>query len=71
MPESASSASARMHPNTQRMLTHGVSGPMATRTIEPSPFGGSRLYYGGHDFNFYPADETTWIAFSTLGSIPV
>jgi hypothetical protein len=43
---------------------------VSIRTIEPSPFGDGRLYYGGYDCNFYPADGTAWIATSALSSIP-
>ena len=50
------------------MLTHGVSGPMATRTIKASPFGDGRLYYGGYDCNFHPADGAAWIGVSTLSA---
>jgi hypothetical protein len=39
------------------------------RTREPSPFGDGRLYCGGYDCNFYPADGTAWIGASTLASI--
>ena len=38
---------------------------VSIRTITPSPFGDGRLYYGGYDANFYPADGTAWIASST------
>jgi hypothetical protein len=37
---------------------------VSIRTITPSPFGDGRLYYGGYDCNFYPADGTAWIAAS-------
>jgi hypothetical protein len=39
---------------------------VSIRTIAPSPFADDRLYYGGFDCNFYPADGTAWIAESTL-----
>jgi hypothetical protein len=38
---------------------------VSVRTITPSPFGDGRLYYGGYDCNFYPADGTAWVATST------
>ena len=38
---------------------------VSIRTITPSPFGDGRLYYGGYDCNFYPADGTAWVASST------
>jgi hypothetical protein len=37
---------------------------VSIRTIAPSPFGDGRIYYGGYDCNFYPADGTAWIATS-------
>jgi hypothetical protein len=37
---------------------------VSVRTIAPSPFGDGRIYYGGYDCNFYPADGTAWIATS-------
>jgi hypothetical protein len=42
---------------------------VSIRTIAPSPFGDGRLYYGGYDCNFYPADGTAWIADSTLSDL--
>ena len=42
---------------------------MSIRTIVPSPFGDSRLYFGGYDCNFYPADGTAWIATSPLDAL--
>jgi hypothetical protein len=42
---------------------------VSIRTIAPSPFGDGRLYYGGYDCNFYPADGTAWIADSTLSAL--
>jgi hypothetical protein len=38
---------------------------VSVRTIAPSPFGDGRVYYGGYDCNFYPADGTAWIASSS------
>jgi hypothetical protein len=37
---------------------------VSIRTIAASPFGDGRIYYGGYDCNFYPADGTAWIATS-------
>lgn len=37
---------------------------VSIRTIARSPFGDRRIYYGGYDCNFYPADTTAWIATS-------
>jgi hypothetical protein len=37
---------------------------VSIRTIARSPFGDGRIYYGGYDCNFYPADGTAWIATS-------
>ncbi|MFL5830562.1 MAG: hypothetical protein ACJ76X_11650 [Solirubrobacteraceae bacterium] len=37
---------------------------VSIRTIAPSPFGDGRIYYGGYDCNFHPADGTAWIASS-------
>ena len=34
---------------------------VSIRTITPSPFGDDRIYFGGYDCNFYPADGTAWI----------
>jgi hypothetical protein len=42
---------------------------VSIRTIKPSPFGDGRLYYGGYDCNFHPADGTAWIAASTLSAL--
>ena len=42
---------------------------VSIRTIVPSPFDDHRLYYGGYDCNFYPADGTAWVATSTLGAL--
>lgn len=38
---------------------------VSIRTIVPSPFGNGRIYYGGYDCNFSPADGTAWIGSST------
>lgn len=37
---------------------------VSIRTIKASPFGDGRLYFGGYDCNFYPADGTAWVASS-------
>jgi hypothetical protein len=37
---------------------------VSIRTIVPSPFGDDRIYYGGYDCNFYPADGTAWVGSS-------
>ncbi len=42
---------------------------VSIRTIVASPFADGRLYYGGYDCNFYPADGTAWIATSTLPAL--
>ncbi len=42
---------------------------VSTRTIEPSPFGDNRIYYGGYDCNFFPADGTAWIASSKTSAL--
>ncbi len=42
---------------------------VSIRTIVRSPFGDGRLYYGGYDCNFYPADGTAWVASSTLRAL--
>jgi len=39
---------------------------VSIRTIKLSPFGDERLYFGGFDCNFQPANGTAWI-----GSAPV
>lgn len=44
---------------------------VSIRTIVPSPFGDGRLYYGGYDCNFHPADGTAWVGTSTLNAIHV
>ena len=41
---------------------------VAIRTIKLSPFGDGRLYYGGYDCNFQPADGAAWIGSSPAGS---
>ena len=42
---------------------------VSIRSIVPSPFADGRIYYGGYDCNFYPADGTAWIATSVLSSL--
>jgi hypothetical protein len=42
---------------------------VSIRTIKPSPFGDGRLFYGGYDCNFYPADGTAWVGSSTLRAV--
>ncbi len=42
---------------------------VSIRSIVPSPFADGRIYYGGYDSNFYPADGTAWVATSTRSSI--
>ena len=42
---------------------------VSIRSIMPSPFRDGRIYYGGYDCNFYPADGTAWVASSTLSSL--
>jgi hypothetical protein len=42
---------------------------VSIRSIVPSPFADGRIYYGGYDCNFYPADGTAWVASSTLSSL--
>ncbi len=51
---------------TARITTPVRSGQafVSIRTIAPSPFADGRIYYGGYDCNFYPADGTAWIATS-------
>jgi hypothetical protein len=44
---------------------------VSIRTIAPSPFGDGRLYYGGYDCNFYPADGTAWVARATVRALHV
>jgi hypothetical protein len=43
---------------------HAGQAFVSIRTIAQSPFGDGRIYYGGYDCNFYPADGTAWIATS-------
>lgn len=42
---------------------------VSIRTIVPSPFGDDRLYFGGYDCNFYPADGTAWVGSSPLAAL--
>jgi hypothetical protein len=42
---------------------------VSIRSILPSPFADGRIYYGGYDCNFYPADGTAWVASSTLTAL--
>jgi len=42
---------------------------VSIRSIMPSPFRDGRIYYGGYDCNFYPADGTAWVASSTFSSL--
>jgi hypothetical protein len=51
---------------TDRISTPVHSGQafVSIRTIARSPFGDGRIYYGGYDCNFYPADGTGWIGTS-------
>ncbi len=42
---------------------------VSIRTITRSPFGDGRLYYGGYDCNFHPADGAAWIGSSTLSAV--
>jgi hypothetical protein len=35
---------------------------VSIRSTLPSPFADGRIYYGGYDCNFYPADGTAWVA---------
>ncbi len=44
---------------------------VSTRTIAVSPFHDGRLYYGGYDCNFNPADGTAWIGTSALSAVHV
>ncbi len=44
---------------------------VSIRSILPSPFADGRIYYGGYDCNFYPADGTAWIASSRLTALHV
>jgi hypothetical protein len=42
---------------------------VSIRSIVPSSFGTGRIYYGGYDCNFYPADGTAWVATSQVSSL--
>jgi hypothetical protein len=42
---------------------------VSIRSIALSPFGDGRVYYGGYDCNFYPADGTAWIDSSELSAL--
>ena len=42
---------------------------VSIRTIVPSPFGDGRLYFGGYDCNFHPADGTAWVGTSDRAAI--
>ncbi len=42
---------------------------VSIRTITASPFRNGRIYYGGYDCNFYPADGTAWVGSSTAGAV--
>jgi hypothetical protein len=42
---------------------------VSIRTIKASPFRNGRLYYGGYDNDFHPADGAAWIASSTLSAL--
>jgi hypothetical protein len=42
---------------------------VSIRSIVPSPFRDGRIYFGGYDCNFYPADGTAWVASSTLNAL--
>jgi hypothetical protein len=42
---------------------------VAIRTIKLSPFGDGRIYYGGYDCNFSPADGAAWVGSSAAGAI--
>jgi hypothetical protein len=42
---------------------------VSIRSILLAPFADGRIYYGGYDCNFYPADGTAWVASSSLGSL--
>ncbi|MGO9885844.1 MAG: hypothetical protein ACLPV4_22850 [Solirubrobacteraceae bacterium] len=53
-----------------------VSNPVHTgeafvsiRTIKASPFGDGRIYYGGYDCDFHPADGAAWVASSTQDAL--
>ena len=42
---------------------------VSIRTIKASPFGDGRIYYGGYDNDFHPADGAAWIASSTTAAL--
>jgi hypothetical protein len=42
---------------------------VAIRTIKPSPFDDGRIYYGGYDNDFHPADGAAWIASTTSAAL--
>ena len=42
---------------------------VSVRTIKLSPFGDGRVYYGGYDNDFSPADGAAWIASSTMSAL--
>ncbi len=42
---------------------------VSIRSIVPSPYADSQIYYGGYDCNFYPADGTAWVATSLRSSL--
>ena len=42
---------------------------VSIRSIVPSPFADGRIFYGGYDCNFYPAEGTAWVATSMLSSL--
>jgi hypothetical protein len=42
---------------------------VSIRTIMPSPFGDRRIYYGGYDCDFQPADGSAWVGSSTRRAV--
>ena len=42
---------------------------VSVRTVVLSPFGDGRIYYGGYDNDFSPADGAAWIASSTMSAL--
>ena len=56
-------------PSSQPSPVHSGQAFVAIRTIKTSPFGDGRLYYGGYDCDFHPADGAAWIGSSTLGAL--
>ncbi len=42
---------------------------VSVRTITPSPFGDGRIYFGGYDCNFFPADGTAWIGSASFSAL--